>query len=82
MPKTKIQWIKNNYWRFTPDTWLDWFYYFFYDVKCRFKTWYFWYSPPWKNIKRCPACAGEKGKYKYNDWRVCEVCNGIGKINK
>lgn len=77
-----LKWLQNNYWRFLPNTWLDWVYYWYFEIKDRIRIWYFWWSPFWMKTKRCPCCAGEKGKTKYNEWRECECCNGSGEVYK
>jgi hypothetical protein len=77
-----IKYIKRNYWRFTPDSWVDWGYYWYSNIKEKILCWWFWYSFPWEKYRRCPLCAGECSRINSYDEMICEMCNGTGKIKK
>ena len=47
------------------------------------KTWWFWYSPPWKKTKRCYECAGSGwSSGGWDDTFSCPSCRGTGEIIK
>jgi hypothetical protein len=55
-------------------------------MKNRFKQWWFWYSPPWSQWKRCGCCAGEGDEHHSFGGDVdvleCSCCRGMGVIKK
>ena len=52
------------------------------SYQTRLSIWWYWYSPPWKWTRRCPECAGNKGKDKRGVWFECDMCDGSGKVSK
>jgi len=78
--------LKNNLWRFYPNTWGDWICHWYFDVKYRLGDWWFWYSFPWSQWKRCGCCAGFGEEHHsfggHVDILDCSCCNGLGKIRK
>jgi hypothetical protein len=81
-----IKKIRDNIWRFYPNTWEDWFWFFYSDYKMRLYEWWMWYSPPWSEWKVCPFCAGYGEEHHSFGGDVdvidCSCCNGLGKIKK
>ncbi len=76
--------IRANLWRFPTSLreCEDWARHLWANLRERYDQWRFWYSPPWRKDRLCPGCAGAKGKSKYDHWRECEVCNGVGRVLK
>lgn len=73
-----FDYIKVNYWRFTPDTWVNWYYHHKYNLKDKFYYWRHYKSKPWHGNIRCCVCAGYGGKSKYDSYFECEDCKGKG----
>ena len=75
-----------NMWRYHPKYWDDWLWYFQSDLKFRFEQWWFWYSPPWSQWKRCGCCSGEGDEHHSFGGNVdvleCNCCRGMGVIKK
>ena len=72
---TKLWW-KLNSWRDVPSTlgivfrnWIG-----------NIKSWRFWYSPPSRRTRRCPACAGSGTGIEREDVFECSLCQGKGLI--
>jgi hypothetical protein len=75
-----ISYIKLNWWRFTPDSWIDWYYYHKSNVIWKFEIWQMWNCKPWDSKYRCPICAGNGIHPKYGD--ECDDCKGEGFLNR
>jgi hypothetical protein len=71
-----IYYIKAHYWRFTPDSWINWYYYWKGITHDKYFFWRNWSTKPWENNSRCYVCAGSKIHPKYGD--ECDECEGKG----
>ena len=71
-----INWIRSNYWRFTPDSWPAWYYYWKGRLQDRLHYWWYYQTKPWENNSRCAVCAGTGRHPKYGD--ECDDCKGTG----
>jgi hypothetical protein len=83
-----IKYIKNNYWRFTPDSWVDWIYYFISSLKDKWDNFVFWKLSGFPFKKRCPFCAGDgtestetMDRYGDNPY-TCSFCKGAGFVKR
>ena len=75
-----IKYIKANWWRFTPDSWLDWAYYLWVNIKHKYYFNRIWGVKPWHNNIRCASCAGSGIRTKYDFTDICYDCDGKGYI--
>ena len=71
-----IQYLKLNWWRFTPDSWPDWYYHWKFRMKDGLFFWWYYRTKPWENNSRCCVCAGTGRHPKYGD--ECDDCKGAG----
>lgn len=71
-----FNYIKLNYWRFTPNTWPNWYYHHKSNICGRIDYWRDWGVLPWENNSRCSICAGTGRHPKYGD--KCDHCDGTG----
>lgn len=60
----------------------NWLHYKKHSLAWSWECFVFWYSPPWRKTRRCPACAGSGSKAKYDFEQECCVCHGDKVIPK
>ena len=71
-----IEYLRYNYWRFTPDSWPDWYNYWKNIISDRIFFFRHYETKPWENNSRCVVCAGTGRHPKYGD--ECDDCKGDG----
>jgi len=71
-------WVKSNYWRFTPNTWTNWYHHWKCEIKEKIYKWKHYTLLPWHNNQRCAICGGSGVGSKYNSYWNCHDCNGKG----
>jgi hypothetical protein len=71
-----IKYLRDNYWRFTPDSWPDWYNYWKNIISDRIFFFRHFETKPWENNSRCVICAGIGIHPKYED--ECDDCKGNG----
>jgi hypothetical protein len=74
--KKIFNYLRINYWRFTPDSWPNWYYYHKTNLRYKIDLWKLWGVLPWQNNSRCSICAGTGRHPKYGD--ECDHCGGKG----
>lgn len=73
-----IKYLRLHWWRFTPDSWVGWYYFHRANLIDRWEMWKLWHVKPWEENYRCPVCAGTGRHPKYGD--ECDHCKGLGQI--
>jgi hypothetical protein len=73
-----IIYIRDNWWRFTPDSWPDWYYYWKGRIWDAVSYWWHYKTKPWESNSRCVICGGGGWRSKYESSWECDDCKGTG----